>query len=61
MNTLLDTLSNKPHFGIGSTIGSSIVHWTGVLNPILSFISLCLGIAVGVITLIIQIRKLGEK
>tara|TARA_R100000808_G_C2146367_1_gene154281 strand:- start:1023 stop:1208 length:186 start_codon:yes stop_codon:yes gene_type:complete len=61
MNALLDTLGNKPHLGIGSTIGSSIVHWTGVLNPILSFVSLCLGIAVGVITLIIQIRKLGEK
>lgn len=61
MNTLIDTLGNKPQLGIGSTIGSSIIHWSGVLNPVLSFVSLCLGIAVGVITLIIQIKKLGEK
>ena len=38
MNALLDTLGNKPHLGIGSTIGSSIVHWTGLLNPIFSFL-----------------------
>ena len=54
METIIDTLGNKPHLGIGSTLGTSIIHWTGVLNPILSFISLCLGITVGVITLIIQ-------
>lgn len=60
MNAIIDTLGNKPQLGIGSTIGSSIIHWSGVLNPILSFISLCLGIAVGIVTLVIQIKKLGK-
>lgn len=61
VETIISTLSTKPQVGIGSTIGSSIIHWTGILNPILSFISLSLGIVVGIITLIIQIKKLGEK
>ena len=55
---ILDTLSSKPEIGIASTIGTGVLHWTGVINPILSFVSLCIGITVGLTTLYLQIRKL---
>ena len=55
---IIDTLSNKPGIGILSTIGSGTLHWTGIINPILSFISLIIGISVGLITLYLQIKKL---
>ena len=55
---ILDTLSKYPEVGIASTVGSGAVHWFGLVNPILSFISLIIGISVGLITLYLQIRKL---
>ena len=58
---IIDTLSKYPEIGIGSTVGTSMVHWLGLINPILSTISLTVGIAVGVVTLALQIKKLGGK
>lgn len=55
---ILDTLANKPEIGIVSTIGSGTLHWTGLINPVLSFVSLIIGIAVGLTTLYLQIKKL---
>ena len=55
---ILDTLANKPEIGIVSTIGSGTLHWTGLINPVLSFVSLIIGIGVGLITLYLQIKKI---
>ena len=55
---ILDTLSKYPEVGIASTVGSGAIHWLGLVNPILSFISLVIGISVGLTTLYLQIRKL---
>jgi len=55
---ILDTLGKYPEIGIGSTLGTSAVHWMGVVNPVLSTISLVIGISVGLTTLYLQIRKL---
>ena len=55
---IIDTLSKYPEIGIGSTIGTSAVHWLGIINPLLSMVSLLIGITVGVITLYLQIRKI---
>ena len=57
---ITDTLSKYPEIGIGSTIGTSAVHWLGVMNPILSTVSLVIGIAVGLTTLYLQIQKLRK-
>jgi len=57
---IIDTLSKYPEIGIGSTLGTSAVHWMGVVNPVLSTISLIIGISVGLITLYLQIRKLSK-
>ena len=55
---MLDTLSKYPEIGVGSTIGTSAIHWFGLINPILSTISLLIGISVGLTTLYLQIKKL---
>ena len=51
MNDTLKVLVTHPEIGITTSLGSGFVHWLGVLNPVLSFISLAIGISIGVITL----------
>ena len=57
---IIDTLSKYPEIGIGSTVGTSAVHYLGVMNPLLSTVSLVIGIAVGLTTLYLQIQKLRK-
>ena len=59
MKDSLRVLSQYPELGITSSLGSGIIHWLGVLNPILSFISLCIGITIGILTLYFKIK--GDK
>ena len=51
MKDTLNVLTNNPEIGIISSLGSGFVHWLGIFNPILSFVSLSIGIAIGLITL----------
>ena len=57
---IADTLSKYPEIGIGSTVGTSVIHWLGVVNPMLSMVSLLIGITVGLTTLYLQVRKLKD-
>jgi len=57
---ILDTLSKYPEIGIGSTVGTSVVHYLGVINPLLSTVSLVIGISVGLTTLYLQVRKIKK-
>ena len=57
---ILDTVSNNPQIGFGGAIGSALIHYLGVINPILSFISLLIGIFVGLTTLYLQITKIRK-
>ena len=57
---IADTLNKYPEIGIGSSVGTSVVHYLGIINPILSTISLLIGIVLGVTTLYLQVRKMGE-
>jgi len=57
---IIDTLSKYPEIGIGSTVGTSVVHYLGVMNPLLSTVSLVIGIAVGLTTLYLQVRKIKK-
>ena len=56
MNDTLKVLANNPEIGLTSSLGSGLVHWLGVLNPILSFISLIIGISIGLITIYIKLK-----
>ena len=54
---ILDTLSNRPLVGATVSGGTGFVSYLEVLNPMLTFASLCIGICVGLVTLWLQIRK----
>ena len=58
MNVTLEFLSSNPHIVISSSIGTSIIHWLDFVNPIISFLGMLVGLAVGVITLILKIKEL---
>ena len=57
MNDTLKVLSTYPEIGFTTSLGSGMLHWAGVLNPILSFISLGIGITIGLITLYSKLKK----
>ena len=57
---ILDTLNSHPSIGMACTIGTGFLHWTGAINPILSFISMLIGITVGITTLYLQIIKIRK-
>ena len=57
---ILDTLSKYPEIGIGSTVGTSAVHYLGLVNPILSTVSLVIGISVGLTTIYLQVSKIKK-
>ena len=60
MKDTLRVLSTYPEIGISTSVGSGVIHWLGVLNPILSFISLAIGISIGLITLYSKFKDLWK-
>ena len=57
MKDSLRVLSHYPELGITSSLGSGLIHWLGILNPILSFISLIIGITIGIITIYMKLNN----
>ena len=57
MNDTLKVLVTHPEIGITTSLGSGMIHWLGILNPILSFISLGIGITIGLVTLYGKIKN----
>ena len=54
---ILDTLANRPLLGASVSGGTGFISYLDVLNPMLTFASLCIGICVGLVTLWLQVRK----
>ena len=44
--------------GLTTSLGSGLMQWLGIVNPVLSFISLIIGISIGLVTLYAKIRNL---
>ena len=59
MSDTLKVLATYPEIGITTSLGSGMIHWLGVLNPILSFISLGIGIIIGLMTLYSKFKNNG--
>ena len=57
MKDTLRVLGQYPELGITSSLGSGLIHWLGVLNPILSFISLIIGITIGIMTIYMKLKN----
>ena len=59
MKDTLNVLVTHPEIGITTSLGSGVVHWLGILNPILSFVSLAIGISIGLVTLYGKFKKIN--
>ena len=57
MKDTLQILSTYPELGIGISFFSTAIGFLKVLNPILTFISLAIGITIGLMTLYAKIRN----
>tara|TARA_Y100001938_G_scaffold107217_1_gene146425 strand:+ start:358 stop:531 length:174 start_codon:yes stop_codon:yes gene_type:complete len=57
MRDTLRVLSTYPELGIGTSFFSTLIGFLKVLNPILTFISLGIGIVIGLMTLYAKIKK----
>ncbi len=57
MKDTLQTLSEQPEIGIGTSLGSGLIYYLDILNPILSFCTLAVGLLIGLVTLAIKIRE----
>ena len=56
MKDTLRVLSAYPEIAIGTSLFSTAIGFLKVLNPILTFISLLIGITVGIMTLYAKIK-----
>ena len=57
MKDTLKTLREQPEIGIGTSLGSGLIYWMDILNPILSFCTLSVGLLIGLVTLAIKIKE----
>ena len=57
MKDTLKYLSDNPLVGITSSLGTSFLHILEIVNPILSFIAMMIGIITGVITLSLKAKE----
>ena len=57
MKDTLRVLSTYPEIGIGTSFFSTLIGFLKVLNPILTFVSLSIGIIVGLMTLYAKFKK----
>ena len=58
MKDTLRVLASNPEIGIGTSFLSTLIGVLKVLNPILTFVSLGIGIVIGSMTLYAKIKNL---
>ena len=56
MKDTLRILSIYPEIGMGTSLFSTLIGFLKVLNPILTFVSLSIGIIVGLMTLYAKVK-----
>ena len=56
MKDTLRVLSTYPEIGMGTSFFSTLIGFLKVLNPILTFISLSIGISIGLMTLYAKMK-----
>jgi hypothetical protein len=53
----LRVLGENPEICFVANLGSGIIHWLGILNPILSFVSLSVAIVIGAMTIYERLKN----
>ena len=57
IKNLLDSIKDSATIGMGTTLSVSFVQYFELINPILSFVSLSIGIVIGAMTLWKKVKK----
>ena len=57
IKNLLDSITDSATIGMGTTLSVSFVQYFELINPILSFVSLSIGILIGAMTLWKKVKK----
>ena len=64
MTNINDTIGSlNPSVVVGSNVGSSLMHWLGILNPLLSFLCMLISAVGGIYWLLLkreEYRKLKK-
>ena len=61
MDTIKAILSQNPEIGITATITGAVISIIDTLTPILQFIALATGVAIGLVTLAIKLKEWRNK
>ena len=57
MKDTLKVLSSYPELGMGTSFLSTLIGFLNVLNPIITFVSLSIGIIIGLMTLYAKFKN----
>ena len=57
IDSLKDTIFAKSEVGMTTSLGSAIVSYLDILNPVLSAVTLIIGVGVGALTLMIKWKE----
>ena len=61
MPKLLDLLKEYPAFGFLSTTTAALQAFIETSTPVLQFLGLLIGVAIGIITLALKVREITRK
>ena len=57
IDSLKDTIFAKSEVGMTTSLGSAVVSYLDILNPVLSAVTLIIGVGVGALTLMIKWKE----
>jgi|TARA_R100001443_G_scaffold98202_1_gene105186 hypothetical protein len=57
IDSLKDTMFAKSEVGMTTSLGSAVISYLDILNPVLSAVTLIIGVGVGALTLMIKWKE----
>ena len=57
IDSLKDTIFAKSEVGMTTSLGSAVISYLDILNPVLSAVTLIIGVGVGALTLMIKWKE----
>lgn len=57
IDSLKDTIFAKSKVGMTTSLGSAVISYLDILNPVLSAVTLIIGVGVGALTLMIKWKE----
>ena len=58
---MTDMLRSHPQIGMASSFRSAFLGWVDIMTPVATFVSICIGIGIGLITLALKYKEWRSK